>query len=378
MSTIEGEALAALIAEGLAATPQRLREGHEEELIRQALSGQLAASTVSLETQLFVRAVSLYRPLILDTAMEKLLRCRIISIPAPICSARAMTWQGTPTIVVFDGLLDLVVAIMEMSYAVRELPRDLEHVFPHPDFPAVSTNAWAEVIFLRLINRFLTDGEPPPDLRRIISSPTIERDIQHAFVGAAWWFLLHELGHIELGHGRFSDGQFRLAISEGLVVDEELSVFQQQEFDADAFVFDCLTDEGKKAYYVWTSMALGAMMMVESLYLRPRGTHPLSVNRLIRAHELSQDVDEIAADLKAREHLVRHGAAHVDIHSSQDFIRSTGGTPFFEHWSRDDLMTALSGLKGFYLDRGLDFESLFHSTSRGWRALFLPVDEQDR
>jgi hypothetical protein len=375
MATIQGEELAALIVEGLAATPQRLRDGHEEQLVRQAVSGQLTASTTSLETQVLARAVASYRPFIQEEAIEKLFRCQVISVPAPVCNARAMIREGIPTIVIFDGLLDLVAVTMEMSYAAQELPRDLDLVFPHPAFPDISARAWAVQLFVRLIDRFLTDGAPPPDFRRIISSPTIEDSVQHAVVGAAWWLLLHELGHIELGHTRLAIGESRLTISDGLVVHEELSEFQQQEFDADAFVFDCLTDMGKKAFYVWTNMALGAMMMVESLYVSPRGTHPLSVNRLIRAHELSQSVDEMAVELKAREYLVRHGAAHVDIHSSQDFIRSAGGTPVFEQWSRDELMTALSGLKGLFLENGVDIEPLFHSASRGWRALFLPMNE---
>src|SRR5262249_38045775 len=135
MEVIEGEELVTLIAEGLSATPQGFPKGLEEQLMRNALSGQLIASTTSVETQMLAKAVLKYRPLILETAIEKLTRCQIISIAAPICNAKSKIRDGVPFIIIFDGLLDVAVASIEMSHAVQGLPRELDISFPKIEFP---------------------------------------------------------------------------------------------------------------------------------------------------------------------------------------------------------------------------------------------------
>lgn len=370
MLAIEREELAALITEGISAMPQSFQEGIGEQLVRNALSGRLTASTTSVETQLLARAASKYRQLIRDEAIEKLLNCQIISIPAPICNAKAKIRQGIPYIVIFDGLLDMAVATIEMSYAVQGLPIELDNSFPKSDFPDVSTKAWTAVIFSALINRFLTHGEALPNFQLLISSPTIRGNIEHALLGTVWWTLLHELGHIELGHMQLEEGQSRLTISNEMLVNEEISMFQHQEFEADEYVFNCLTDMGKKAFYSWTNSALGPVMMLETLLSKSKDTHPLSINRLDRAYGLSHSLDEIAIEVMSKEHLIRHSKAHVNIKLEHESIRSMGGQPILIHWSRDELFAALHTLSTWFLDAGVDINPFIYSTNSGWRSLF--------
>lgn len=370
MAVIESEELIELIIEGISATPRRSSEGLVERLVREIVSGQLIASSTSEETQLLAKAMLKYRPLILQTAIEKLIRCEVVSITAPICNAKSKIRNGVPFIVVFDGLFDTVVATIEMSYAVQELPNILDTSFPKTEFPDVSTKDWVGVIFSAFINRFLTHGESLPDFRALISSPSIQSYVEHAFLGAAWWTILHELGHIELGHTRLAEGQSRLTISDGLVIDEDISEFQHQEFEADAFVYDCLTDTGKQAFYAWTNFALGSEMMIETIVSKTTDTHPLTINRINRSYELSRGIDRMAAEIQAKEHLIRHGKAHLNIQSEHASMRARGSKPIFENWTRDELFTALHGLKSYFIDAGVQIETFINSTSKGWRSLF--------
>lgn len=377
MFAIEREELAALITEGISAMPQGFQEGIEEQLVRNALFGRITASTTSIETQLLARAASKYRQLIRDEAIVKLLNCQIISIPAPICNAKVKIRKGIPYIFIFDGLLDMAVATAEMSFVIQGLPTELDNSFPISNFPDISTKAWATLISTALINRFLTHGEALPNFQLLIPSPTIRGHIEHALLGVVWWTLLHELGHIELGHMQLEEGQSRLTISKEMLVNEEISIFQHQEFEADEYVFNCLTDMGKKAFYSWTNSALGPVMMIETLLSKSKDTHPLSINRLDRAYGLWRSAYEITIETMPiehltyqKEHLIRLSKAHMNIKLKHESIQSKGGQPILIHWSRDELFAALQNLSAWFLDAGIDIKPFIYSTNSGWRSLF--------
>jgi hypothetical protein len=127
---------------------------------------------------------------------------------------------------------------------------------------------------------------------------------------------------------------------------------------------------GKQAYYAWTNHALGASLMAETILARAKGTHPLSINRIHNALELSRGVGKIAKEVNSKEHLFRHGKANINIQEEHGVIREKGGIPVFENFSRDDLFSVLEGLRGLFIDARVDIEPFMNSTSIGWRSLF--------
>jgi hypothetical protein len=356
-----------LLNEGFSATPQCFPKQIKERLVSDALSGKLSAASYSDESRDLAKSIMGYDSLIKKDAIDKLSRCDVISIRAPICNAVSALNGSSPTIVLFDGLLDTAVTWIEMSYAVQGLPERLDQTFPIADFPTVSTKSWTAAIFCALINRYFTDGDPYPDFRVLLRSESIRGYVAHAFMGAAWWTLLHELGHIELGHNRYPSGTYRPALSDSLIVSESISAFQNQEFEADAFVYESLTDDGRKAFYAWTNYVLGAILNFELLYPRPHGTHPLSINRLSKAHELSKADDAMAVEFKTAEKLSSHGRMFENVKSLTASNRAKGLPPVFENFSATDLFKALAGFKGLYQEAGFDIDPFLDSRGGGWR-----------
>jgi hypothetical protein len=359
----------ALVDEGLAAAPLPYAPDVRIRLRRMAAEGVLRASSRSQESLQLASAIAPFAPLIRPAAIEALAARDVASVPLPVCNAIAKIQAGRECVFVFDGLLDAAAANVAMSHAVENLPAAFDTTFPQSDYPTVSARAWVGVILGWLINRFLTHAEGLPDFRILIAPPARDTEIRHAFMGAAWWILLHELGHLTLGHTLLAASSSRPAISKDLVVTQALSPFQLQEFDADEFAFHCLTDTGKKLAYGWANYALGPSMMLETLASCLGETHPLSVNRLERARELAEDVDAISDEIGARTHLQRHGSAYTSISQEHGRIRATGREPLFADWPPEALLTALGGLHELFDAADIELDRFLASSGFGWRSV---------
>lgn len=367
---IIGTDLVELVNQSFNVTPQHFEKSVRDDILNNIELGSIAVSTSSPETTMLAKLMARYLPLITESAVEKLGNCNVVLVPIPVCNATAKTKKGESYIAIFDGLLDVAISQIEMSYIVQCLPEELDAIFPREDFPTVSVKSWLAVIFSSFIRRFITHGEPLPNFRAISPSLSIDTEVEHAFLGTAWWVILHELGHIELGHTRFVNGGARPSICEELIVSEIISEFQKQEFEADQFVYSCLTDEAKKAFYAWTNHALGTSLMIETVMASERGTHPLTINRLNNALAITKGMDEISKEVSSREYLNRHGEAHKNIHKEHQSIREQGQSPVFEKFSRNDLFTVISGLRGVLYENGIDIDPFLNSNSMGWREVF--------
>jgi hypothetical protein len=203
----------------------------------------------------------------------------------------------------------------------------------------------------------------------LIAPPGVELELQHAFMGGAWWTLLHELGHFELGHMTRAAGSARPSIRGELVLAQALSPFQLEEFAADDFAFDSLGSDGKKLAYGWASHALAPSMMLETLTAsQGSATHPLCINRLDRARMRSDGLDPAMEDLHTGAHLRQRARAHLSIGHEYASIRSLGDQPMFEDWPVEALHAALGGLRGLFELAGFDL-GRFQASTFGWRNL---------
>ena len=366
---LDQDQILALVDEGLAAAPVPYAGDVQLRLRRMAADGMLQASSRSKESLQLASAIGPFASLIRKTAIDALAACDVASIPLPVCNAIAKIHAGRDCVFVFDGLLDAAAANVAMSHAVENLPPAFDTTFPRGEYPTVSARAWVGVILGWLINRFLTHAEELPDFRILIAPPARDTEIRHAFTGAAAGTLRHELCHLALGHTRLAATHSRPAISQALVVTQELSLFQLQEFEADEFAFSCLTEKGQKLSYGWANYALGPSMMLETLASFQGDTHPLTVNRLERARELAEDVDAIADEIGARRHLERHGKAYTSIREEHRKMREAGEVPLFADSPSQALLAALGGLRELFESSGIEIDRFRDSSGFGWRSL---------
>jgi hypothetical protein len=367
---LTGAQLSLLLDQGLAATPDTYPVELKSLLRATVTSDDFLASTDSAETKALATAMAPYHHLISSAALMRLEGVAVMSVALPLCNVEATLFDGAECILVYDGLLDAVVANVAMSHAAEQLPAIFSSTFPRPDYPDVSAAGWVSVIFGALINRFLTHGEALPDFRLLTAPPDRTSELEHALVGTAWWLMLHELGHLAMGHLSRDAAGPRLANSADMVVTEDLTHFQLQELEADAYAYRCLTDSGKRLAYGWANNALSPSMMLEALQSGHANSHPLSVNRLERARAMASGSDSVLLDLQTRERLLKHGAARASIQKGHAEIRAKGDTPMFSTWPRRDLLTALAGLEALFTAGGLDLEAFLASEDFSWRSPF--------
>ncbi|CAN7760594.1 hypothetical protein LJR039_007088 [Pseudorhodoferax sp. LjRoot39] len=355
-----------VLNDGLSALSNAVHEDARTRLLAMARRSLIEMASDSPQTRDLARTMAPYRPLVLDEAMQAVSRRTVISIPLPLCNAVARHFRGEECIFLFDGLLDAATATIAMSYAVKSLPPVFDEVRPFSGVPELSARGWMSVILSCLVNRFIQFAEPMPDFRLLIRPPGFESEIRHALVGTAWWMLLHEVAHFELGHMASGARRSRPAISEDLLVGQTLSETQREELEADAFVLRCLSDAGRELAYSWANYALGPQMMLENLSSQQSETHPLSINRIDRILAAVRPC-QVAEEAQAKAHLQKHGDARASIRSAHERIRQAGQKPFFE-LSSEALLRTLEGMRGVFEAAELPFDRLLASQGFGWRA----------
>tara|TARA_R110002049_G_scaffold111070_2_gene260199 strand:+ start:1007 stop:2122 length:1116 start_codon:yes stop_codon:yes gene_type:complete len=370
MRKIEHSEILSLVSEGFSATPEIYSTERKAKILDDLASLNVKNLTFSKETKLLINLMEKWCPVVSSAALQKLFKCEIISIPAPIFNAFSKVTEGRPSIVIFDGLLDAALAHICVSSINTCLPKSLEKMFPREKLPSTSAGSLARSILLLLINRFIYHGEPLPDFDLLSSEMKIDTDADNLFMGTLWWVLLHELGHIELGHTKYSTNNSRHSICHELIVAEKISKFQSQEFEADKYVYDSLNELGKKdCFYAWTHIALTASLMLEVRMANKKGTHPLAINRLRYAHDISTSSNVEASNEDTLERLTKHASAHVKMLSGISENKRKGLMEF-DDLSRDDLFLLLSGLKDAFFETGINIERFINSTGSSWRTRF--------
>lgn len=102
--------------------------------------------------------------------------------------------------------------------------------------------------------RFYAKGEPLPDLSLLLPE-TRSRYVSHAVSGACIYLILHELAHIELGHHRFHADSVKV-FTANLVLDEKLTSFQNEEFQADLYALRSIAPAFQQVILSWMMSAL--------------------------------------------------------------------------------------------------------------------------
>lgn len=215
-----------------------------------------------------------------------------------------------------------------------------------------------------LMQRFYFNGEPLPNFYSIISGK-LDNLIVHGIRGAVCYLLLHELAHFQLNHFNLGSGKIRSAFGD-LIVEQELSKFQLQEFEADVYTFNCLKDEYRGVNYSWASCALNPFLNLD-MFNDESITHPLTVNRLDYINKIFDDSFVYTPD-EWNKHISNQAISYKNIKNYSKEIDSFGANPFFKEFGRDDISEGIFKLNTFLSSTEFDLSKIFE-TSLDWKSL---------
>ncbi|MEO1219812.1 MAG: hypothetical protein AAFY42_00485 [Pseudomonadota bacterium] len=213
----------------------------------------------------------------------------LYTVDAPEIGALARQRRGKPEIILFAGLLRYIqfffemIAIGSLLQAIRPDAKVSDGLDGHHE---------ESFLFLLacqvLMTAFVEKGSEPPRLNDLLGE-NISNSIATGFNGALCFLLLHELGHIELGHTRLSGHAEPL--TSPLLLDEAMSTERLQEFEADGFALGGITPRFRAGLISSLIHLFGGFAMLEAFTGALGARHPLSLNRLNRLAEAC-DLDE--------------------------------------------------------------------------------------
>ncbi len=176
-------------------------------------------------------------------------------------------------IVVSRGMIDLVAASI-YDASIQDMIPEWLHTMP------VGRSKQPLLLVLNactalLRYRFYRFAEPLPEFYRVLPPDTLG-NCRVSVPGALTFLLLHELGHIELGH--LDRDEVRMSHYD-MAFEQKLTNYQLQEAEADEFALDALTDGAQMLGPYWMAQALAFFVTLELLSGYEDRHHPLAINR---------------------------------------------------------------------------------------------------
>jgi hypothetical protein len=243
-------------------------------------------------TQLLHACFSAASPSLKEEYLTKTHSYRLAVLGTDICNASAVGGRGDATILVHRGLIKCVTFYIELEFIVQALlthAEDVAHA-SRDDMGKVYRLVWDAsfllVHYVRGVDLLPWLGS---NLDNSIRSNVVIR-VSHAL----WFIVMHEIGHIELGH-LTKDGGAIPPIYPSLALQESLNELKAQEFAADAYVINSLRPDDVP----WTSSyVIPTLEMLSDIETRLRAltdTHPLALNRLHHMYELLKATADVRA-----------------------------------------------------------------------------------
>lgn len=246
-----------------------------EKVIREIRTQPLVVATDE-DAALSLRAtVEQFRPIIHPEYFKQLEQTDLYVVPKPICNAYADSVEGS--IVIFDGLLQVLVFRMEISLLIARVKKHLDVVSAKTGISAETFQALA-FRALSLSLHFLNEPESLPSLRDYFDEQ-LRIDASIAFGGGLLFILFHELGHLVLEHSLAND-QKQSRNAPALACSEIMNLRKTQEFEADTFAFDAILPEARSAVIVNVWYVLSFFLDYETFVSGAKQTHPFSINRV--------------------------------------------------------------------------------------------------
>lgn len=220
-------------------------------------------------------------------AIERLARVEIYGDETSYINAVPQARKGIERIFVFDGLKHLIHYHSDLIKVLGLLQAHRPGVeYQLPDGSVLSESLAFSMAGYSILANFHETRRVPMTIHDMLG-PKAQAEVLAAYRGALCFVLLHELGHIELGHLKFSEvrsERSHLSLREP----EALSSYQEAELEADAFAMNLIPRHARATFTPSLIFFLGAFAFIEVFSGGLSESHPLAVNRLARLVDLCE------------------------------------------------------------------------------------------
>lgn len=228
----------------------------------------------------------------LRTALKPAFADRLDAIPLTvvnleICNASAVFAAPEPYILIYRGLIRVTIFYIEIGELVGPLldldAAGLAAIGSSPDMLRRQVTA-----AMRGLGAYLDGASDLPWVGAHLR-PAARSAAFIAFAKSLWFVVMHELGHLQLGHQTASGNPPPLLV-DSLPIAEDIDLYKHQELEADGFVLQSLKPE-----FMWQggSFLLQPLQIIafQELWLGQSDSHPWSVNRMRWFAEMLKPVD---------------------------------------------------------------------------------------
>jgi hypothetical protein len=295
-----------------------------------------------------------YAEYMTDEAVALSSQTAIFCADQPICNAVAsLSRDGLPYVLVYSGLLDVAlyrlcasILIANANLMLQRRNPDIELAQSHLKTIAFNSQALSFWYYI--------DGEPLPSLFDILNDAH-KTQAHHGLGGALVFVVMHEIGHLKLGHVGTNTPPLPQIYS--TLVAEDITMFKAMEFAADQFALSSMKEVLRPTLVSSLFIVLDLISDLECMCLPLSASHPLVVNRidnLLAAMGLTEDdffISRARAMLASKKTLLMERLSNfpaqpgiskpTDIKQATEIFRRS--LP-----SRDECLKAIDTLKNLY------------------------------
>ena len=245
---------------------------------------------------------------IIPERQQTLLDCEVYVLPFPVCTAYSQLIGDRKLIVIGQGLIDLIFNTTLSAHIIANLPEQCDDVFPVSDLANYSIIDLLNTFSFTLLFKNYHLGEPLPNFAAL-ASPEMIKDAKIAQSGAVLFVLLHELGHLQLGH--HTNTQTR-PMNFRKIVDEEMNLEQQLEFEADQYALNSIDESVREIGQFWLKAAFDFFVRLEVMAGQYTPDHPLTINRIADANNQELKNINYHDPTQSEQHIQKMATRFVD------------------------------------------------------------------
>ena len=267
---------------GRRVAPMYIDEALVDRMVAEIERDRIALRSDGDENAQLNKLTQITYPFLRDDIREKLTSTAIFVLPYAPCLAfvQISDQTGQGQIVISEGMIALVSAGIKDAWLQKLIPSHLETKPVGRLGQPLQLVLNATTTLLRY--HFYRYGKPLPNYYGVLDQEA-RRNIAIALSGALTFMLLHELGHLALGH--LNRETTRLAHYD-MVFAQDLTDYQLQEAEADQYAMDALKPEAIDLGPYWMSQSLAYFIQFELLSGTVDHEHPLAINRNYFAERL--------------------------------------------------------------------------------------------
>lgn len=217
------------------------------------------------------------------------LHAPVVVTEDPRVIAESTIEAGTGTITISTGFVNLIANSIYSATLTRYIPDELDSIYlPTYRQDLSAADLLINALYLLQLQAYKFGHARPNSVALLPEDAKIDCD--RSIAGAILFTLLHELGHIELGH--LTEGvshPSRYAV----LIPEDMTEYKREEMDADQYALDSLIDEAKILGLFWQRQALSFFSSMELMTGHASSdNHPVAINRGALGEALKGDWGE--------------------------------------------------------------------------------------